>query len=210
MHLYYHDLNQMYQCGPYADYHATAATFAFRKELLEDASYNDENALAEERIFLKKYSIPLLQLDASKTIMVIAHSHNSFDKKKMLETPVECRISPSRFTVQDFIKDPVLQKMYTKDIHEWIQNYAPGTLDHKPEIVKQVKQMQENREQRIALHKKQIQQQQQQQQEKGTNFTTMDEMRQYYEKVLADKDKLISQKSCLIHELLKKLKDLTA
>jgi glycosyltransferase involved in cell wall biosynthesis len=59
MHFYFDSRNQVYQCGPYKDYHATAATFAFRKELLLETSYNEENALAEERHFLKNYTIPL-------------------------------------------------------------------------------------------------------------------------------------------------------
>ena len=85
MNVYFHHIDKIYKCGPYGKYHATAATFAFRKQFLKETNYNDENALAEETLFLKKYSVPLIQLDTEKTILVIAHCHNSYDKKKLLE-----------------------------------------------------------------------------------------------------------------------------
>ena len=53
MHLYFHDLNKIVQCGPYATNHCTAATFAFRKELLLQTKYDETKALAEEKYFLK-------------------------------------------------------------------------------------------------------------------------------------------------------------
>lgn len=202
MHLYYHDLNKLYQCGPYGNYHATAATFVFRKELLQDTQYNNTNALAEETDFLKKYSIPLLQLDPLKTIMVISHSHNSFDKRKMLETPLECKITDSRFNPSDYIKDDCLMQMYTRDIHVLLKDYAPGTPDHKPEILKQMKTMQENRDKRMAEHNKRIQQETTIMNAlKPVQFNSMEQMKHHYEKIIADK-------SCLIQELLKKIKGL--
>jgi len=203
MHLYYHDLDKLYQCGPYGQYHATAATFAFRKEILIDTQYNDGNALAEETIFLKKYTIPLLQLDTLKTILVISHSHNSFDKKKLLETPLECRLTASRFKPTDFIKDNDLRQLYTKDIHVLLDNYAPGTSDHKPEILKQIKSIQESRDKRTMEYNKKMQPQ-----IMNINFNSMEQMKQHYEKIIADKEKIIEDKSCLINELLKKIKHL--
>ena len=41
------------QCGPYGEKHATAGTFAFKKELLNQTKYNDNAALGEEKEFLK-------------------------------------------------------------------------------------------------------------------------------------------------------------
>jgi glycosyltransferase involved in cell wall biosynthesis len=84
MHVYFDSRNQVYQCGPYKEFHATAATFAFKKELLLETSYNEENALAEERHFLKNYTIPLKQLDTLKAIMVFSHKHNTLNKEKLL------------------------------------------------------------------------------------------------------------------------------
>ena len=51
--IYFKHIDQMYQLGPYNDNHGTAGTFAFRKELLNITSFQDNAALAEERHFLK-------------------------------------------------------------------------------------------------------------------------------------------------------------
>ena len=52
IYVYFSDLNKMIQCGPYNKTHATAGTFAFRRKLLDITSYEDEAALAEERLTL--------------------------------------------------------------------------------------------------------------------------------------------------------------
>ena len=40
--------------------------------------------LAEEKHFLKNYTIPFVQFDPFKTILVVSHEQNTFDKKKLL------------------------------------------------------------------------------------------------------------------------------
>ena len=45
--------------------------------------YNDEKCLAEEKDFLKSYSIPMIQLDPFKTIIVISHGDNTFNKNSI-------------------------------------------------------------------------------------------------------------------------------
>ena len=69
--------------GPFAQNHATAATFAFRKKLLSQTSYLDDAKSAEEKYFLKDYSIPLKQLNPNLTIISIAHSQNTFEKPNL-------------------------------------------------------------------------------------------------------------------------------
>jgi len=72
IYVFFKGMNKMIQCGPYGPNHATAGTFAFKKQLLEQTSYNDNAALAEERAFLKEYTIPFVQLDPMKTILVFS------------------------------------------------------------------------------------------------------------------------------------------
>lgn len=74
---------EIYLSGPFAQNHATAATFAFRKKLLSQTSYLDDAISAEEKYFLKDYSIPLKQLNPNLTIISIAHSQNTFEKRKL-------------------------------------------------------------------------------------------------------------------------------
>jgi hypothetical protein len=206
MHFYFDSMNRVYQCGPYKEFHATAATFAFKKELLLETSYNEENALAEERHFLKNYTIPLKQLDTLKSIMVFSHKHNSLNKEKMLENMEATKTKLSRYTVDDFIKDPVLKQFYMVDMNELLTNYEPGKPEHKPKLLEQIKKMEEERNRRLEDHNKMLMaqsrifsNQSQCNQQQGNQ--QIEELRKNYEKQIADKVYLIS-------ELLKKIKDL--
>ncbi len=87
VYIYFNDLDTLYQFGPYGPNHATAGTFAFKRKLLELTKYDDEAEIAEEKAFLKNYTIPFAQLDPKKCILVFAHQYNTFDKRKLLENP---------------------------------------------------------------------------------------------------------------------------
>ena len=63
MYIYFKHIDKVMKFGPYGKNHATAATFAFKRELLSQTQYENDKALAEERYFLKNYTIPLMQLD---------------------------------------------------------------------------------------------------------------------------------------------------
>ena len=78
------DINQMFKFGPYGPNHATAATFAFKRELLKQTRYDETSCIAEEKKFLKDYTIPFVQLDPLKVILVFSHNHNSVNKKELL------------------------------------------------------------------------------------------------------------------------------
>ena len=82
MFTWFKHINKMVQFGPYGPNHATAGTFAFKRKLLLETSYDPTASLAEEKHFLKNYTIPFVQLDPKKVILVFSHSHNTFDKKK--------------------------------------------------------------------------------------------------------------------------------
>jgi len=83
--IYMYINKRLLEFGPYAPYHATAGTFAFRKELLKTTEF-PEKPFAEEKAFLKDYTIPMVQLDSFKTILVIAHDKNTYDKNKVIHT----------------------------------------------------------------------------------------------------------------------------
>ena len=84
IYIWFKHIQSMYQFGPYGPNHATAGTFAFKRELLKNHKYEDNAALAEEKAFLKNYSVPFVQLEPKKTILVFSHIHNTFDKKKII------------------------------------------------------------------------------------------------------------------------------
>jgi glycosyltransferase involved in cell wall biosynthesis len=207
MHIYFDCRKQVYQCGPYKEFHATAATFAFKKELLLETGYNEENAVAEERHFLKNYTIPLKQLDTLKSIMVFSHKHNSLNKEKLLDNLEATRTTLSRYSVDDFISDPILKQFYMVDMNHLLTNYEPGKPEHKPKMLEQIKKMDEERKKRLDDHNKMIMSQnrifqnQSQNQSQIQIQNQIEEFKKYYEKQISDK-------TYLINELLKKIKDM--
>ena len=83
--IYYNHLKEIWKFGSSGRYHSTAATFAFHKKLLNMTKFNDNDESAEEKAFLKQYTIPLIQLNPIHTILVFSHSFNTFDKKLLLK-----------------------------------------------------------------------------------------------------------------------------
>ena len=114
MHIYFKDLNKIYQFGPYGPNHATAGTFAFKKELLKHTAFDDNALVSEERFFLKDYTIPMVQLDSKKTILVFAHSENTYDKRKLLVNPNPKRVRETKFLPSVFIKNKELCEFYIR------------------------------------------------------------------------------------------------
>lgn len=148
MYVYFKHINKMYQSGPFGKNHATAATFAFRAELLKDTKYDDHASLAEEKVFLKDYTVPMAQLDPLKTILVFSHDQNTFDKRKLLETGQNPTFKESSKTVPMFIRtkdEKPIMDFFLKEIDEKLKKYEPGEQKHKPDVLKQLKEMDEAR-----------------------------------------------------------------
>lgn len=201
IYIWFKHIQKMFQFGPYGPNHATAGTFAFKRELLKDHRYEDHAALAEEKAFLKNYSVPFVQLEPKKTILVFSHIHNTFDKKKLLEQGENDYQKTSPRTVDEFVKDATMRHFYMEKIDGLLQNYKPGDPSNKPDVLKQIKEIEEERKsmamqqnggqgqivlnqngQQIVLNNEQIVQIIQKQQEQLQHFA----------KMLEDKDKIIS------------------
>jgi glycosyltransferase involved in cell wall biosynthesis len=208
IYIWFKHIQKMYQFGPYGPNHATAGTFAFRREMLRDHKYEEHAALAEEKAFLKNYSVPFVQLEPKKTILVFSHIHNTFDKKKLLEHGENNYQKTSSRTVDEFIKDEAMKEFYMEKIDSLLKGYKPGDPSNKPDVLKQMIEIDEERKKmmeqnngsgqgqiilnqdgkEIALTNQQIVQIIQQQQEQLQKF----------EKILQEKDSLINN---LIREL---------
>jgi len=152
MFIHFKHLNKMLQFGPYGPNHSTAATFAFRKELLKQTKFSEESSVAEEKQFLKDYTIPFVQLESAKTILVFSHNHNSFDKKELLNQGPNPNIHETTLTPADLVKEPEILQFFMKDIDKLLDNYEPGKPENKPDVTKQLKQIRENRESMIKEH----------------------------------------------------------
>jgi glycosyltransferase involved in cell wall biosynthesis len=149
IYIYFKHINAMYQCGPYGPNHATAGTFAFRSELLKHTKYEETASVAEERAFLKDYTVPFVQLDPLKTILVFSHEHNSFDKRKMLIDmhPEFMRVSDK--TVDTFIRkknEKSIKNFFLNEITGLLKNYEQGEAKMKPDVVKQIAEIEKERE----------------------------------------------------------------
>ena len=145
IYIWFKHIQKMFQFGPYSPSHATAGTFAFKRELLKDHKYDDNAALAEEKAFLKNYSVPFVQLEPKKTILVFSHIHNTFDKKKLLETGENNYQKTSDRSVDEFIKDKDLKEFYMERLEGLLQNYYPGDPINKPDVIQQIKEIEEER-----------------------------------------------------------------
>ena len=137
IYIYFKHVEKMYQFGPYGKNHATAGTFAFKRKLLNITNYDDEACLAEEKNFLKDYTIPFIQLDPLKTILVFSHIHNTFDKRKLLSNLNTEFIKESSKTIDDFVKESHI-KAFFLSIDDQLKDYIPGRPNMKPDVIKQM------------------------------------------------------------------------
>jgi glycosyltransferase involved in cell wall biosynthesis len=199
MHLYFKHIQKMYKFGPYGPNHATAATFAFRRELLSQTRFNDDVALAEEKIFLKNYTIPFVQLDSMKTILVFSHIHNSFDKKILLKDLPTPFITESTKNVNDFIKhdyEENIKQFFMQDIDNLLHSYDPGDPIHKQDVMTQLDA--------ITKHRTQMANQQKQYMDilKKLNINPNDSLVKKNNQTLINADAKINEMSMVINELL--------
>ena len=175
IYVYFKHIGKMIQCGPYGPNHATAGTFAFRTELLKTNRYEDHAALAEEKHFLNNYTVPFIQLDPMKSILVFSHEHNTFDKRKLLENPHPDYLKESPKTVDDFIRLPKesgIKDFFMNKIDDLLKGYEPGEPKMKPDVLEQIKKIDAERQQMVKNHQLQQQQNQQQQNQQQQNQST--------------------------------------
>lgn len=145
IYIWFKHIQQMWQFGPYNSNHATAGTFAFKRALLNDHRYDDNAALAEEKAFLKNYTVPFVQLEPKKTILVFSHTQNTFDKKKLLQNGANQFQKQSPRTVDEFVKEPLMKEFYTEIIDGLLENYEAGEAKNKPDVLKQMKEIEDER-----------------------------------------------------------------
>lgn len=200
IYIYFKHIQKMYQFGPYGPNHSTAATFAFRRELLKETRFDDNAAVAEERHFLKDYTVPFVQLDSMKTILVFSHDHNSFDKKHLLENPNKfMNISDKK--VEDFVKEPDLKQFFMNEIDDLLKMYEPGKPENKPDVLKQLDELKQQRDEIMAEEqRKQIEYQ-----------DTLNRVNQIYgnQNLVTNTENKINQMTLLIQELTMENKLLT-
>ena len=109
--MYYTDIQKIYRLGPYNARHATNGTMACRRSYAISHKYDETVTHAEEKSFLEGYKHPMIQLDSYKVMLVIAHSQNTFDKKKLREEPSPL-VHLTNHKIKDFIKQSSLRTFF--------------------------------------------------------------------------------------------------
>ena len=112
IYMYYSDNKEIYRLGPYNPNHATNGTMAWRRSYAKTHEYDENVTHAEEKSFLENYVHPMIQLNPMKVMLVMSHSANTFDKKKMREDTNNPFIKKTSMKLKDFIKDKELREFF--------------------------------------------------------------------------------------------------
>jgi glycosyltransferase involved in cell wall biosynthesis len=113
IYMYYSDIQMIYRLGPYNPNHATNGTMAWRSSYAKTHTYDETVTHAEEKSFLDDYKHPMIQLDPIKVMLVMSHSENTFDKKKMREQEGNPLVKKTSMKIKDFIRDAKLREFYS-------------------------------------------------------------------------------------------------
>jgi glycosyltransferase involved in cell wall biosynthesis len=148
LYIYFKHVRRMIVFGPYNPNHATAGTFTFRRELLDITKYDDTACFGEERLFLKDYTIPFVQFDSLKTILVISHLHNTCDKKDLITEPLSPFTRESNVTVDMFMSkknEASIKNFFMNTIDQMLLEYDLGLGKHKPETMLKLEEFKKER-----------------------------------------------------------------
>jgi len=111
IYMYYTDIKKIYKMGPFHKNHATNGTMAWKRSYADSHTYDETVTHAEERSFLDEYKHPMIQLDPFKVMLVISHSENTFDKKKLRDGSNPF-IKETSMKINSFIKSAPLRSFF--------------------------------------------------------------------------------------------------
>lgn len=111
IYMYYSDIQTIYKMGPYNENHATNGTMAYRASYAKTHKYDEVVTHSEEKSFLEEYKHPVIQLDPFKVMLVMSHSDNTFEKKRLREEPNPF-VKKTEMKLKQFIKDKKLRDFY--------------------------------------------------------------------------------------------------
>jgi glycosyltransferase involved in cell wall biosynthesis len=110
MYIYFTKFKEICKTGPFFDRHSTNGTLAYRKSYAKSHKYDEIQTHAEEKSFLEDYKNHMIQLDPFKTILVMNHTDNTFDKCELREQ--KATFKETNFKLRDFISDKTLREIY--------------------------------------------------------------------------------------------------
>ena len=88
LHLYFTDDGSIWQAGPWfklmrTQNHGTFGTMAFTRQYAKKHTCDETVLFAEEVQFTNGYQNPMVQLDPYKTMLVLCHTENTYDKRNL-------------------------------------------------------------------------------------------------------------------------------
>jgi hypothetical protein len=112
MYLYFRSDGGIVKAGPYNPNHCTNGTMAYRRAYMLTHRYDEKQTHAEEKSFLDDYKNPMIQLDPFKTILVMCHSDNTFDKNGLRDAQ-NPMLKDTALTLKTFVKEKALRDFFT-------------------------------------------------------------------------------------------------
>jgi glycosyltransferase involved in cell wall biosynthesis len=112
IYMYFSDSKEIYKLGPYNPNHATNGTMGWRKSYSDAHLYDETVTHAEEKSFLESYKHPMIQLNPMKVMLVMSHSENTFDKRKLREDKQNPFVKKTSMKLKDVIKDKELREFF--------------------------------------------------------------------------------------------------
>tara|TARA_B100000424_G_scaffold123286_1_gene93465 strand:- start:6832 stop:7866 length:1035 start_codon:yes stop_codon:yes gene_type:complete len=144
MYIWDSELKIVKKLGPYSENHCTAATLAFKKELLLETSFDDNDCFGEEKSFLKNYTLSIEYLNPQETLLVNSHPHNTYCKKNVLMDASKYT-SETDLKIEDFISNDAHKEIFI-NICNTLHEYSSGLPINKPDILVKLIEMYEERE----------------------------------------------------------------
>ena len=83
IYMYEYFLERLYKFKGFHSYHSTNNVMAFKREYLKKYSHAPGLDKAEEASFTNHFTVPMVQLDAKKSVVVSSHNYNTFSKREM-------------------------------------------------------------------------------------------------------------------------------
>ena len=111
LHMYFSDRDEIWTIGPYNANHCTNGTMAYWRSYFGPNRYDDTAEKAEERKFMRDWTTPVGQLESEETMLVICHAHNTFDKRKLLNTGNPL-LKKSTIKMRNLVKDRAIRDFY--------------------------------------------------------------------------------------------------
>ena len=111
--IYYADRDEVWMYGPKGVNCCTNGTLAYWKSFFGNNRYDETATKAEERLFLRDYTVPVLQMNSEDVIVCISHSSNTVDKRRMIAPGVNNSLfRKSSLKLRDVVKEPEIRKFY--------------------------------------------------------------------------------------------------